>query len=612
MTLGKILWAIIIPVIWVAGAANLFAIPFGPPFNSNPDSSWRLNDGEIWVLNSLSRVTEYVDNSGALLQNDIRFYHPDLVTDGQEVILNSQFAEATATRLLWRGRPWRSLRTGRAELQLLPPLFMGNVCSTTQGTIGGYTAAGGLIEFTPQSPQTDQPITHLHHQDGYYHYAPVEFLHARRAGPRTFVLLSGGFPSSWGIYPNSYHRGQALSGEILHTLSPTSTLSASLLDNRQETGIPFAQGYRLLQRSDCDIIYTNRLSADAGYEAALWRVDESERFKTTSGLRRFGQEYGIRLHGGNRPNTGLLRLSLYDVELEKGRLHNQGELEASFVRRGSWRGLKWWAQIGGWGWLPKGVRWTGAVSGEYYRELYGRFSLTLQQAVNPLSPEVIAANYQNNRPADALNQAWDIYAHCAVQGRILPVPLSRGLTIAWNNSWGIHSLGAQGFLRQDLHTVYWDCIGDSPVQPNSLDPRWVNGGLISWNIDRGPFRHRLDLYSARRIETESDNHWFSHLVEHDIRAQWELGWHDSFWNDQFEADALIGGSLFNNQIKWDRHTLIGTNWAYPLRFQATMRIQRFTLYWGLRNWNDFPFQLVPGYRMMHKEEYWGIYWTLLD
>lgn len=564
--------------------------------------------GSIKTLTLDERSTLNIEHSGDFIICTPGFFHPDLVTDGRIVTLSSAGFGGDGTRLLWQGRPWRNLRNGVAGFQLIPPLFVGGVRSVTVGSLSGCTAAGGVVEFSPASLQPLNPETYLHHRDGYYGFAPVEFVHARRVGSKTHLTFSGFFPSSAGRFENSRHTGHTLNVDIERKFSESSKLRLIYMDGVNRNGIPFSNLKRTVKRSDLDLVYDLELGNEYKIELGGYRVDQIERI---TDYRNYGYDNGLRLKLTSMSvglNLSFSELGLNQPESEHSRL---SEFEGNVVIKREFGRINTSFMAGGYGWLPKRVRPTFTLGVDTDLSHIGSIYAVLQQAVEPHSPEMMSARYYGERPYDDLQAVWRAHPDMPITGQDLPVTISRKAQVGWRKQYGASSLEFSTFTRSDINAVYWAVEGDTLVTPRTVSERITVGIMSTCGIDVEPFRGVLNAMVFDR-DQEILNNLPAVLAEPKFRFTWEVGWHNSFWDNDFEADISLSGKYYSEFDSYGPNGWERIGGAYPLDFRLTARIRRFTLYWGLHNWNSYQYYLVPGYRMMHKEEYWGVYWLLFD
>ena len=160
---------------------------------------------------------------------------------------------------------------------------------------------------------------------------------------------------------------------------------------------------------------------------------------------------------------------------------------------------------------------------------------------------------------------------------------------------------------------------DSLITPVELGKLNIAGGSFSARYDLNSYRITFSLFGTRKNQTAKG---FQPVTfrEPNFRMLLETGWHRTFFNGDFEADILMSGKYFNSFFYYSKTDSGETEtylWrtltqSYPLEFRLTARIKRFTLYYGVHNWNSYQYEQIPDYKMIHREEYWGIDWMLLN
>jgi len=318
------------------------------------------------------------------------------------------------------------------------------------------------------------------------------------------------------------------------------------------------------------------------------------------------------------------RTSWIDIDLpEESKLHLT-QCEGSISGKYNLGPVTLSSMIGGYGWYPDRIGLTAAAGIETYLSKIGAFYGSFIQAVNPHSPEEMYAGYRENRPVDDLQPLWRLREELPVKGAILPVSGSMGGEIGFKSMFGITeefdrlsparvlTIDLAVFQRRDKNPIYWTIEGDSIIAPKTAHDRTTVGwrGALHWH--QNPFRASLKMIGMDR-EDLPERGVPVMIAEPTFRLMWELGWRQRYWGDDFEADVSLGGHYYNSFYSFaDEAEWIKLGNAYPLDMKLSVRIRRFTLYWGMHNWNAYPYYLVPDYKMMHKEEYWGIHWLLID
>lgn len=581
---------------------------FGHPFFTPEYFLFPTDGGDIYLLYPHDASILNLEHSGDLLQNDLRLFHPDLVSAGREVFLSSLGAGVDYTRLLWRDRPFRNARNCRADFNLIPLKAVGGVRSTHFGVLKGLVSPGATVDFQPLNLKNEKPLTTLYHRVGFYDFAPAEFIHSRRAGQDTYMNFGGFFPSSRGRFAHARVSGHTLHGEMSRSFGPETKFTGSVMSILNRVDIPFTDVRRSIHRNDIDL-KLSRHQDDQLFEISGYRVVcvRSDRPWTKENSR----ESGVVMKTGNDRSGFHLRLSQVAGMLPEGSNYDLAEFEAGFgIRRRVGR-FSWSMMFGGMGWWPHRVKHVGAINidTEISETLHLYFAA--KRSVDPHSPEVMFADYNTSRPVEEFIPTWKLNPDLPITGGILPVTTTRGVKIGIEKRLPLGSLNLSVFGRKDVDFYIWAVSGDSVISPVTRDNRITNGWQSSWKWSREPFRAGIGLLYLNQ-EFDSLPVGAYEDEEPSTRANWEVGWHNTFWNNDFETDLVLSGKYFSSFEAYGINGKEKIGGAYPVDIRFTARIRRFTLFYGLHNLNSYQYYLVPGYKMIHREEYWGIDWLLIN
>lgn len=595
---------------------------FNPVYELNVLDGW-----DIFELTSDQRNLLNISNSADLLSADINSFSPTLAVDGREFAVSIQGVGLVGTRLLWRDRPMRNPRNNRADFNRVPALFISGVRSASISALSGVLGTGGVVEFTPVRLNLDKPVTALHHRDGYYGYEPVEFIHARRISSGTYVTTGGYFASTGGRLEHSQHEGHIIWGELSHQLTKNSLISATMMNRRDKTGISMTDRWVSFNDNDWDLEYNLNLSDSSklgisGYRT--WRTEDE------AGFHDYAREAGGKISYtdseyfiGSKSIGSIgadFRIGRIDLKLPVDNNILLTEIEGAAGWRKQINRFSLWAIAGGNGWGPDRIRFTGNTGIEYKTEQYGSVFVSISQAVDPHSPETMFADYSDKRPTDDFNPVWRVRPELPVEGKVLPVTIAQSQEVGWKfraeNPELFFNLSDLYFditaFRTDLlNPVAWTVQNNNLLVPFTAEDRLISGWRSNLRVSYGHYRGSISAIGMNR-EDQIERGVPVLSAEPTLRLKWETGWHIFHWGDDFEGDVSFGGQYFNSFVSfcpdgWER-----LGGAYPLDFKLQMRIYGFTLYWGLHNWNSFNYRLVQGYKMMHKEEYFGIHWLLFN
>ena len=581
---------------------------FGHPFYDPDYVTSPLDGGILYLLSPLKYATCNYEHVGDFTWFNPEFFQPDLVTSGSNVFLSSLYSGPRGTRALWQGRPFRDGRTSRADLSLIPPAYIGGMRTTHWGALNGVIAPGAVVDFLPLRSRNDNPLTYISHCEGFYAFAPVEFMHTRRIGTGTYVTAGGLIPSSRGRWANARHTGHILYAGVETMLDSLNRLDFNYMSNLNRHEIPFTETSDKIRRGDLDVSLERKISDASNLNLSFYRTESDIRLDT---LKNYSRELGMGLRFTHRTIGGNLRLSHLDGELPGGAEYDLKEFEGTLGMRLDLDGLKIWLLGGGYGWLPDRVKPVASSSIEYSAAKIGDLFIELKQSVDPHSPEMMYAVYDTSRPRDEFEPAWNLDTGLPVMGADKPPTIHRGGRVGIRRIIPYGEVETAFFGGYDVHPVVWSVVPDSAISLASLDERYSYGWQTTWRYRQEPYRALLS-FVGMNLREESNVFVPVELREPGLRILFETGWHRSFWNDEFEADISLSGKYYGRFSAYGPNGWEKLGPAYPLDFRATFRIRHFTFYYGVHNWNSFQYHLVPGYKMIHKEEYWGINWLLFN
>ena len=591
---------------------------------------YEINALEGWVeygLTSSQRNLLNISNSADLLSSEISFHAQKLGVHGRENALSSNGVGAEGTRLEWRGRPMRNPRNCRADFNRIAPLSIGGVRSSSNSMLSGVIGTGGVVEFSPLSINTDEPVTTLHHRDGYYGFEPVEFIHARRISSGTSIVTGGYFSKTAGKIEHSRHEGHIVWGELNHQITKKSKIALTLMNRGDKTGISMTGRTINFNDNDWDLEYNLAFNDSSklkvsGYKT--WRTEDDSTFHD------YAQEAGVDISFfdndflfNNVSIGGIgadLRIGRMDIEFPAENNVLLTEIEGSLGWRDQYKNFSLWAIAGCYGWGPERIGLTGNAGAEYKTNRLGSGYINISQAVNPHSPEIMFADFKEERPTDDLNLLWRNRPELPIKGRILPVTISINQELGWKYSeedpkWFNYlsdiNLDISVFRKEIQNPAVWTVENNNLLIPFTAQNRLITGWKSNLRLKHEQYRGSFSIIGLSRGDlAERGVPVIS--AEPTIRLNWECGWHIVHWGEDFEGDVSFSGQWFNSFLSYEPGQWERLGGAYPLDFKLQMRIYGFTLYWGLHNWNSFNYHLVSGYQMIHKEEYFGIHWLLFN
>ncbi len=577
---------------------------FNPNYLTTP-----LDNGDIFLLSPLRHATLNIENIGDFTGLRTEFFHPDLATAGRPVFLSSLNGGLRGTRVLWNGRPFRNFRTSRSDLSLLPPAAIGGFRSVRWGGLSGAIAPGTVIDLMPLEPSNRIPLTFLTHRDGYYEFGPVEFIHSRQVSSRSHLTAGGLIPSSIGRLSHAVYTGHILYGRFTTRLDSITDLTLSYMSNLNRHEIPFTTTSQKTQRGDLDITLRRKNGNNSSTEISAYRAESLTRIGIPHD---YGREIGA-IFRSVRQNLGLyIRISRLNGILPGRSDYSLIEIESTVGYKKRAGPFNFWFLGGGSGYWIDRIKPVIAAGSDITLGKSGLLFLQLKGSSDPHSPEIMFAEYLNERerPFEEFEPGWKTQPGYAIIGKKLPVTLYYNGRIGIRQSFQFGTVEAAGFNIIEKNPVVWHAGADSIITPFTIEDRNSFGWQTSWRYDCKPFRSEISMTGIVSDEEARDT--LISYREPDFRLAFETGWHRSFWNNEFETDISFSGKYIGKFDAYGSNGWEEVGGAYPLDFRFTFRIHHITIYWGLHNWNSYQYYLVPGYKMIHKEEYWGINWLLIN
>lgn len=629
----------------------------GYPFHNEIDSN-SLYIGHVKRHTPSERNRTNLEHSGDLLDSDIRFYHPDIPIDGRDYVLRTVGAKPENLRLIWRDRPLRNIRNMRPDFNSIPHHFIGSIHSAGIGSIDGVISSTGIVEFQPVEMKFEESVTSLHHRDGYYGFEPVEALYSRRINKTDLLQLGMQFPTSAGTrYLNSAHDGHTLFVEYDSYFNESSTFSVCTMTRKDKTGMISEDISRKYNDNNWDVEFKKRINSRTVLQlngVQNWRVESESKFHSYSRETGLGMRLYYQFKNENdivdslelRSDQGFPNLQFtfrgnkIDIDTRDSESVRLTELETSVIMKAKVGIVSGSVGLGAYGWYPDRVGSTAILSLETNETTLGTFHMEIAKSVDPHSPETMFAQHKaDQRPTDHLVTLMRVRDSIAVHGKILRVSSAIGYELGWKRNFQFSKFlkgrnsdldtlnfrkllleklwkskfefGLTTFYRSDINPHFWTVNGDTALIPETGSNQSTSGWSLElrWILDR--------LYGGISIIKLFNEEIIEYGVpffnpEPSLRLRWNCGWHRVFREGRFEADISLSGKYFNSFFDLNKDGWQRVGGAYPLDFRASARISKFTLTWGLHNWNNYSYRLIPEYKMMHKEEYFEINWILID
>jgi len=582
-----------------AGAADR-AGAFEDPLFGGIDSLPRFGVDSVEGVSQTDRARQNLRNAADLFSLESAWYYPDLSLAGREAALSLYGLGADLTSVYWRGRPLRDPRTGRGLLNYLSLYGV----SGSAAIKPGQSFAPTLI-FQPVAALPDAPLTALHHREGFYGFQPVEFLHIRPVSQTSRLTFGGYFPRFTGrLLPASAYRGHILSAAFDRT-NGGSKWGFSLHDGFHEVENPYQLYGTKTLKSDVDL-YFERGVWDGYGELRFYR---SESVSHRGDWGDYGREFGIAAGFSRGEKFARITASRIEGRLPAGGKYQLGRLESAIGLKREVRGGSATGSIGASGWVFD--RLAPTLSLAYVKPYEKKTSLKvgLSQGVNSSSPEQMLASYPSDRFETPLDPLLNSRRDLPARGGKLPLSLLRFAAVgATRDLEQFGRFGGELFYWKDTRPAGWQVEGDSVVRWSAFPRRSVAGWSARYDWREGYYRASLGMTGLIRDLAGDD----PLRAEPPYRMIGEAGWRRSLLDGRLDADVSLLTKFFSSFHSPDERLNEPLGGAATVDLRFTGQIGRFTFYYGLHNLGGTDYTLVPGYPMMHKEEYWGVDWFLID
>jgi hypothetical protein len=390
--------------------------------------------------------------------------------------------------------------------------------------------------------------------------------------------------------------------------SDNPVISVSFQDGLHKTASPYRDHGTKIHRTDFDASFQTSipdlLPAGSRFSGSLFRT---ETFTKRERNEFYGREWGIGSSmalnsyllsanagktSGTLPGGTDYDLDNLELGISTGRVIGDYEIEASLGYDGD---------------LPDRMAPSAQID---VKAKSGRVQpfLSIELIPNPHSPEERFASYRSPRFEEPLQPLWEAHPTLPVKGSDLPLSSMRAAELGGSTRLFRGVLTVSGYFWDEANPAGWRLDGDTAIVWKEFPKRRALGWILDYQYMKEEWRGKISTIRLNRDFSADDQL----LAEPPFRLYAEIGRHKSYFNGAFETDILFSGKYiaqFHSPAEIPGERLGG---AYPLDARFTGRIGRFTFYYGLHNWNAYPYWLIPGYKMMHKEEYWGIDWLLLN
>jgi hypothetical protein len=510
-----------------------------------------------------------------------------------------------ATRVIHRGRTYEDHLLGSPELNLISPGSLSNLRFNPLGIEAPGAEIGGEIRVSAPEPPSSRIAT----RDGYYGLGFVDFDLTEYVTP-SFLLNGGGRVSNYnGRLPHSEGYGLNLRAEVVWWDSTIAQADSSglwgwwgVMQNSRDAEVPYKTVSHNFDRYETDFEFHYQTLTFNGYGI--------QHRESWGGVDDGWDEFGLGVSKSFNPGDLNITLGLKGA-LARWKLNNISWRTASFGS-GELKTV----------WQMSENSNAEAVAGIAYADdfdLKNHIGILISTSLTKWTSLFAGA---------ALHQRWpsrfETHANFPLRGHYLPYDPAfyqypdegiKGTSDLDNET--IVSALAGGGLKTDLleaelaltaykieNPISWMAVDEQLVPHNASNEDFT--GALSWfryrpweTVEIGGSGSYLPLGSGeRRLFPELMAHaWVQYkllLFAENLDLRFRL-W-ENFWGQRWFP--IPGG--------WEK---VEDDFILSGRINA--RLYGFQIYWGLNNIFGRDYELLPGFRAMHKEEVWGLAWTFV-
>ena len=532
------------------------------------------------------------------------FYHYDLALIGQQQYSFNGGGDPVFTLF---GMPLNDALTGRFDHTLVSAGYVESL-KIGSGYNDGFISAGEIIQSSTHKIDPDLPYSRINYRDGYYGLGIADFIFAQRMGDYLGFQVGGKISEFNGRFGNSAHLGQQIRSSLYWYRPDGWNIRGTYISNNQRNEITHSLDRRLLTRSD---FFLNATADSTEHQTSITvhfytsendylnrpdQLEDAFRFKI---IRRM-ETAGFSL----RP---MVYFSWYRVKTGPGFEENQPALTASLSAA---------KQISG------GLTGSAAASLEYGRDFLPALSAGLDYALSQelklggklsrssRSPAPIHRIY-NLQTSDFFlpgSPVWQAPAFFPViaNNDLQPETASEARLFSEIDLFSAVNLKAAVFYKYLENTIglKWNNLSSNYTWYNAENTGLPGAEILlqTKRLKGFSFRTAQTFQNPDRADNFIPRYWSNLQIDYSRRAG------DTALIYTFEVHGKYYG-VREGEIGGVYHTL-GDDNVWGARF--IFNIHDFTLYWGNENIFSRQYELIPGYKMMHREEIWGINWIFWD
>ncbi|MBC8277328.1 MAG: ECF transporter S component [FCB group bacterium] len=577
-------------------AAAILLLTVIPPATHAQETEYSLNTSE-WE-------SVYYEDLPDVIGLIPGFYHYDLALTGQQQYMFKIGGDPVFTLY---GMPLNDAMTGLFDHTLVSAGYV-DALQIGSGYNDGFVSAGDVIRSSTYKVDPDLPYSRINYRDGYYGLGIADFIFAQRVGDYLGFQIGGKVSEFNGRFGNSVHLGQQIRSSLYWYRPDGWNVRGTYISNNQRNEITHTLDRRLLHRSDFFLSATADSTEHQTSITAHFYTSENDYFDRPDQIEgAFRFKIIRKMNAAGFSLHPMLYFNWYRVQTGNGFEENQPSLLASVSADRPLSGR---------------LNSSLAVSLEYGRDFLPAISTGLDYAFSKelklggtlsrssRSPVPIHRIYSLQTSDYFLpgSPVWEAQANdpIAANRDLKPETVSSARISAEIDLFSTVNVNAAVFYKYLVNAIdlKWNNFSAKYDWYNA-DKREIPGAevLIQTRRFKGfSFRTAQTFQNPEQLDNFIPQYWSNCKLDYSSRAGstaliYTIELHGKYYGVR---EGEIGGV----------HKTLGDDNVWGVRF--IFNIHDFTLFWGNENIFSRQYELIPGYRMMHREEIWGINWVFWD
>ena len=608
----------LIPVILILFLSVLF-LPVTNTFAEKPDTSYvpqKINvladtasgagseadtiEKALYYSDSESWQFIYHDDAGEVMNSFPGIYHYDLGQLGQPLYLNGPLGNGEVELF---GIPMKSHYFDMTDYNLLPPGYLESV-SIYPSYHSGMLSADGIISVNPEKYFYDIPYTRLDFRDGYYGLGVVDFVMSQRIH-QNYGFMFGGRVSEYMDGPSSGgFRGTNLRGLFHWGFDSGTKADFVYLSNRNRAKILFTSTDRKVFRTDFYLNVEQPLGESPIFFVSHYAHSEE---KLSGSLNPLEQGFDFKV----RRNFNIGKFVFQPSQLYSWYILGSGFGEN--IRQGESKSSLGIAYP-----ISSKIKAIGAGSLTINQNVLPSISKKLEYAASDEYKYSATAAYSEKSPPPYTRISYDDNDDLFLPGTVV-WQIPSGYSVGGNENLNPQSTTS---LRLFGDIKYGEFIRIKPSlffkqtdDPLILLPVageesfiWDNGASTQLpgaetKIEFG----RLNGFGMSLSYTYLNQENLTNFIPDNYGYIW-LDYQNRAFQDELLYTIGIHGKYVGERagVIDNVYSSLGGDDIWGVR--GTFTVSDFTLFYGNENLFSKRYYLVPGYKLMHREEVWGVRW----